>query len=161
MHSMTSRVLICLIAALFMATGTVACGDDDFAENQEPTNQQNGDNYDNQETEDDEIEVAGEWQNQFGGTEVIDEEMWDFMYLIDFDNDERWAITQNPDDDEHNPDAYSRIHWLPIEDDVFHYCMVDFGLDTEDEARESEASADEEDLDEGCGEFAWSELTRQ
>ena len=155
-----TKMFICLIAASFAATGTLACGDDDFQENQNQNQNQNQHENDNQ-GEDDEIAVAGAWENQFGTTEVIDEEMWDFMYLVDYDNDERWAVTQNPDDDEHNPSAYNRLEWLPIEDDVFYYCIVAFGLATEQDAHEIEEGADSDDLDEGCGGFEWTEMTRQ
>lgn len=163
------QCLMYLIAAIFLAGGALACGDIDETENQNAPNQhqndENGngedDNGDNDSPNDEEeIAVAGTWENQWGDEEVIDDEMWDYMWLVDFDNDERWAITQNPEDDEHNPDAYNRLEWTPIDDDTFYYCIVDFGLETEEDARETEETADEGDLEAGCGGHPWTEMTK-
>lgn len=135
-----------LLLISFLATGIVACGETDGEE---------------AETEESEgIEVAGDWDTQFDTIETIDEEMWSFMYLVEYNNDERWAVTQNPDDDEHNPDLYNRLEWTPIENDVFHYCTVDFGLDSREDALNSEASADADDLETGCGGFEWTEMSK-
>jgi hypothetical protein len=159
----SSLLFLSLIA--FLATGALACGELDVEEEGENQSSEKDENQNNDEKQNNqseaEIEVAGEWENQFGEIEVIDDERWDFMHLVDFENDQRWAVTQNPDDDEWNPSAYNRLVWTPIEDDVFYYCTVDFGLETEEEAQLSDASADEEDLDGGCGGFAWTEMTRQ
>lgn len=139
-----------------LATGMLACGEIDEAENQ------GGQDAENQGGQDDElIEVAGTWETQFGGTEVIDEENWDYMSLVVFDNDERWAVTQNPEDSDFNPSLYNRIVWTPLVEDSFYYCYVDFALDDIDEALNSEAEADADDLEgEGCGGFSWTKMTR-
>lgn len=176
---------LCLVA--FMACGVLACGEldvEDETENQssqenqannetnnQASNQTNSQtnnqasnqasNQTNNQSADDTIEVAGEWETQFGSVEVIDEESWDFMALIDYDNEQRWAVTQNPDDAEFGPSTYNRIVWTPIEDDVFYYCTVDFGLETEEEAQTTDAEADADDLDGGCSDFEWTEMTRQ
>lgn len=139
-----------------LATGMMACGEIDEAENQAPENQEE------EEVQEESIEVEGTWDTPFGTTEVIDDERWDFMDLIVFDNNERWAVTQNPDDSEYNPSLYNRLVWTPVEDDVFYYCYVDFALESVDEALNSEGEADENDLDgEGCGGFSWTQMTRQ
>ena len=164
MSTNTKKSFAALLVLCLLATGTLACGDEEFEENQddEQVNQnQNQQDEDQNQGESEQIEVAGTWETPFETVEVIDDEMWGFMYLIDFDNDQRWAITQNPDDDDHNPDAFNRLHWTPIENDTFYYCTVAFGLDTEQEARDTDATADEGDLDGGCGGFPWTEMTRQ
>lgn len=165
MQRTTTKTMLVLALTAFLASGLMACGDDEFVENQNQENEQHGEEEEitENQAEEESIEVAGTWENQFGMTETIDDEMWDFMHLVDFDNGERWAITQNPDDDEHNPDAYNRLYWTSIEDDTFYYCTAVFGKETEDEAREAEGTADEEDLEGGCGEggFEWTEMIRQ
>lgn len=106
-----------------------------------------------------EIEIAGEWRTQFDTTEVISSASWAWMDLIEFDNAENLAITQNPSDDMFNPEAFNRIVWTEPEGGAFAYCMVAFGLATLDEARASSASADASDLEQGCGGFAWTLMT--
>ena len=160
MHKTTQKISLYLTLIFFVATGMVACGDEEFEKNQNQESNANQEANGNQEQEDS-IATAGTWDNQFDMTETIDDEMWDYMYLIDFDNDERWAITQNPDDDEHNPAGYNRLEWTPIEDDTFYYCTAARGLDTEEEALQAESTADDEDLDEGCAGFEWTEMVRQ
>ena len=150
-----ARFSLAVALVALLATGVVACGDDDLTENQNQ-NQTDPDGSDS-------IAVAGAWENQFETVEVIDDEKWDFMTLLDFDNEERWAITQNADDDEWNPSAFNRVVWTPIENDVFYYCTAVFAAETETEAREEEGDADPENLESGCGEngFAWNQMTRQ
>ena len=156
-------ILSRLMLVAFLATGTLACGDMDEEENQNQVDPGDGDAAGDGDGDGEEsIAVEGTWTTNFGGEESIDDEVWGFMLLIDFDNDERWAIAQNPSDSEYNPDEYNRLVWTPIEDDVFHYCTVAFGLETEEEARNAENTADDQDLDgEGCGGFSWTEMTRQ
>ncbi len=152
------------VLAAALATGSLACGEMD-EENQNQAVNQNQDQNQNQNQNQDpewEIEVAGTWENQFGLIEEIDDEIWDFMFVIDFDNDDRWAITQNPSDDDFNPDGYNRLVWTPIEGDVFYYCTVDFGLATEEDARTTDATGDASDLDGvGCNGFPWTRMERQ
>lgn len=151
-----SKKLSFLLALSLLATGVMACGEETEAEaNQEQNQNQNQGSEEG-------IEIAGTWETNFQTEEIIDEQSWGFMILIDYDNDERWAITQNPSDDEYNPDAFMRLVWTPLEEDEFYYCMVEFGLETEEEARNSTATADAEDLDgEGCNGFSWTKMTRK
>ena len=47
-------------------------------------------------------------------------------------------------------------------EDTFYYCYVAFALDSVDDALNSEAEADANDLEgEGCGGFSWTKMTRQ
>ena len=99
-----------------------------------------------------EIEIAGTWVSNFGGTERIDSETWGDLTVIEFDNCDNVAITQNADDAEFSPGAYNRIVWTEPEADSFYYCWVDFGLDSADDARDSTATADASDPEtDGCG----------
>src|SRR6185295_8058480 len=44
------------------------------------------------------IEIAGDWDNNYGMEEVITNTMWATFKLISFDNETNIAITQNADD---------------------------------------------------------------
>ena len=99
-----------------------------------------------------EIEISGTWNSSFGGTETISSEAWGETTVVDFDNAENVAIIRNPDDDMFNPGKFNRVIWTEPKDGSFYYCWVDFGLDTEAEAKESDATADDSDPDTtGCG----------
>lgn len=119
-----------------------------------------GDGEDGGETGNAEIEIGGTWESSFGGTETISSEAWGDADVVSFDNDENVAITQNADDAEFNPGKFNRIVWTEPEDDSFYYCWVAFALDTEQEALDSDATADASAPDEsGCGDFAWTKLS--
>lgn len=107
------------------------------------------------------IAVVGKWDSNFETKETINAKLWDKMNLIEFNNTERWAITQNAEDSEFDPGKYLRIVWTPVVDNSFYYCMVDFGLDSADAARSSTKMADDSDPEKsGCGEYPWTKLTR-
>ncbi len=106
------------------------------------------------------VEVAGEWESDFGA-EAIDADIWGFAELVEFDNDANRAVTRVPDDSEFSPGTYSVNVWTAIADDAFWYCTVAFSLETIDDARASEATADATDpATGGCGDFAWTQLRR-
>jgi len=110
-----------------------------------------------------EIEIAGDWVSNFGGTERIDSETWGDLTVIEFDNCDNVAITQNADDAEFSPGAYNRIVWTEPQADSFYYCWVDFRLDSADDARASTATADASapEID-GCGgSNPWTKLSAQ
>ena len=71
------------------------------------------------------------------------------------------AVVQLPEDDEFNPNKYSRYVWTEPTNESFYYCTVDFGLETLDEALMSTTQADPSDPETGgCGGFAWTKLVR-
>jgi hypothetical protein len=112
----------------------------------------------------DEIEIAGTWESNFGGTEVIDSHGFTSFGstspIIEYDNDDNTMITQNPCDAEFSPNAFNKIVWTEIVNDSFYYCTVDFGLDSAADARNSTMTADDSDPEnEGCGGFAWTQLS--
>ena len=107
------------------------------------------------------LEVIGEWDGEFG-EETITEDVWGFNgAIIEYDNATNIVITQNDDDAEFNPSAFSRIVYTQPEDDAFAYCITDFALETVEDAREANGTADADDLEGGCGEggFPWTQLT--
>jgi hypothetical protein len=118
------------------------------------------DESDERNTQSSEIEIVGTWESNFGGTETISSDAWGEAEIVDFDNEENVAITRNAEDAEFNPGKYNRLVWTEPEDDSFYYCWVDFGLDTEEEALDSDAAADASMPDErGCGTSPWTRLS--
>jgi hypothetical protein len=110
------------------------------------------------------LEIDGVWDSNFGSTERIAPDRWDFgsfrQLVVDFDNDGNFAITQNPSDAMFDPDTFSKIVWTEPAAGTFHYCTVDFGLATAEEARETTKTADDSDPSTGgCGGNPWTELT--
>ncbi len=166
--------LLRILAIGLLATIVVACGDDDSNgedpdENpsEAPSNELDPDEV--IDPADHDIEIAGNWGTQFDTREDVDDDYWIFIYednddlaaeIVSFDNEERWAITKNPDDADFSPGMYNRNVWTPLADGQFHYCTVDAGLESEEAAEQSEETADEADLDGGCGGFGWTEMTR-
>lgn len=130
-----------MLAALSLA----ACGDGEDSDDPGPTG----------------IEISGTWESNFGTTESISSEAWDDASIVDFDNGENFAITRNPDDAEFNPGKYNRIVWTEPASGSFYYCWVAFGLESEEEAGASDATADASDPETtGCGgSNPWTKLT--
>ena len=114
-------------------------------------------------TKADPIAIAGTWKNNFGGNDVISSRSWasmgSTMAMSLFDNAKRWAITQNPADDQYNPSKFNRIVWTAPSGGNFYYCMVDYGLDSVALAQATTKTADDSAPDKsGCGGFSWTKL---
>jgi hypothetical protein len=161
-----------LVAALFMSAALVGCmpegSDGDGGENNgDVTN--NGTNNGGA----DGFELVGTYAMTFvsvteggeevvmeGGDEEISEDAWSIYELIEYDEEANEAITRNADDDMFSPGTYNKNVWTePDGDGVFHYCTVDFGLESLEAAQASEATADSGDLVMGCGGFSWNTMT--
>ncbi len=108
------------------------------------------------------IEVAGYWTSNFGESEIIDATSWNDAVVVSFDNEDNYAILQNRSDAEFFPGKFSKVVWTESEYDSFYYCTVDFGRETREAAERSEKRADASDPEKGgCGEFAWTKLSRE
>ena len=108
------------------------------------------------------IEIEGRYDSNFGTEESITSDMWGSSTVRAYDNDENVAYLQLPEDDMFNPDTFTKIVWTEPTDGVFHYCWVDFGLATIEEAQSSTAAWDASEPDvSGCGGFPWTKLTPQ
>ena len=104
------------------------------------------------------LEVIGTWATPWG-TDVITAEKWNLATIVEFDNATNTVLTQQPADDEYNPEKFSRIEWTELTDESFYYCTVAFGQDTLEAARVAEATADTSDLEgTGCGGFPWTRV---
>jgi hypothetical protein len=105
------------------------------------------------------IEIRGEWESEFG-EETITDDVWGSTSIVKFDNDANVAITQNADDAEFSPGKFNRIVWTEPAGGSFYYCWVAFALDSEQEAFDSDATADDSDPETGgCGGFPWTKLS--
>ncbi len=105
------------------------------------------------------IELSGEWTGPFGEEEINSFE-WNGNAVIEFNNDENFAITQNAADAEYGPSTFNKIVWTELKDNSFWYCTIDFGQTTAEDARNSTKVVDATDpATAGCGGFAWTSLS--
>jgi len=143
MRSEARRALAITAISVLGLFAWTACGDDD----ESPMMQQ--------------FELVGEWGSPFGD-ETITSTSWASGILIEFDEDQNFAVTQNQPDASFFPSKFNKIVYTEPVDDSFFYCFVDFGLDTAMEARTSTQTADATDpASGGCGGFTWTQLTRK
>lgn len=147
-QNLFSAVALILCCALF-----VGCADDsdDTAIPPAPTD----------DTTTDAIEVAGVFDDNYGGWVVIDGAVWGQTAIIQYDNAENWVVTQNAADAEYSPSAFSLTVWTePDADGKWYQCTVAYGLATLEEALAAEDISDDSDpLNSGCGDFGWTEMT--
>lgn len=107
-------------------------------------------------------EIVGDFTDDYGSTHEITADTWTIdgigvYHVVDFDNDADFLIAQNDAENEYAPDMFSRFEW--VEDGAaFYLCQSVFDAETEQDAVDA-ARADADDLEMGCGGFAWSKLT--
>ncbi|MCG3172574.1 MAG: hypothetical protein GMKNLPBB_00728 [Myxococcota bacterium] len=110
----------------------------------------------------DPIEIAGTWSSNFGGEEIIRSIRWGKASIKLFDNGSNTAYTQNPEDAPAGARKFSKLVWTEPVGGVFHYCTVDFNLDTLAAAQASAKTADPSNPEKGgCGGFSWTKLNRK
>lgn len=109
------------------------------------------------------LEIIGEYEDNFGGEQIITADEWNGSAIQDYDNQANVVYTQNSEDDMFNPDKFSKFVYTDIEDDSFYFCQVLFDADTLADAQASDATADDSDPAEtGCGDsFPWTLATRK
>lgn len=106
------------------------------------------------------IELVGEWHSGFGGVEVITKERWGTAAIVTHDNQANSAVLKNADDDLFYPGKFSKVVWTEPVGGRLHYCTLDFGLESEAEARGTTKVADPTAPDVGgCGGFPWTALS--
>ena len=135
---------------------TFACGDDGDVEPDDGTSES--------------IEVEGTWMASFlgmeSGEEVITDDTWTgyvSQTIVEFSNEENYAIWQNPDDAMYNPSLFGRNVWTEIEDGTFYYCTVAYASESAEATEDDAEAADENDFETGCGAMSspWNQMTRQ
>lgn len=106
------------------------------------------------------LEIAGVYRDSYDAAHRVDDEVWQMgsstFELLDFSNEERWAIAENAADNEFFPDSFSRFEWTHEAGKLF-YCQSVFAASSAADARD-EPRADADDLLAGCGGFPWSAL---
>jgi hypothetical protein len=150
---MKSTILV--LGILAASLGSFGCGDEEEAQ---PSPMQGP------------IEIEGTWTSNFGATEIIGGDVWasespsftSEARIEEYSNATNEAVTQNPEDDAFNPSLYNRIVWTEIDGGSFYYCTTDFGLESAATAAALNTPVDASNPEEeGCGDFAWTKLTRQ
>lgn len=112
------------------------------------------------------IEIEGNWVSEYG-PETIGEHYWETTVpavIVEYSNQENYAVLRNPEDAEFNPGKYGRNVWTEIDDDSFYYCTVAYMSETPEATADDAEPADSSDPESGgCGEasFPWTKLTRQ
>ena len=107
------------------------------------------------------IELVGVWSDNYGGETDISTLMWGAAHLREYDNQENWAVTQNPADDEWGPNQFNYVVWTePSADTEWWFCTVAYGMDDLSSALATEDTSDDANPSEaGCGDFAWTQMS--
>jgi hypothetical protein len=107
------------------------------------------------------LEIIGKYSDNFGSEQIITATNWNDAAIVDYDNDKNVVYTQFPDDAMYNPSKFAKtVYTQPDKSGSFYFCMVEFSLDTLEEARASTATADDSDPENsGCGMFSWTKAS--
>jgi hypothetical protein len=112
----------------------------------------------------DEIEIAGTWTSNFGGTETIDHHSWSAessagtfaQEIVEFSNDDNAAVLKADDD------TFGRNVWTEPSGGAFFYCTVAYGKASAQAAIDESDVADDTDPETtGCAGFSWTKLTSE
>ena len=114
----------------------------------------------------DAIEIEGSWTGEFGDEEISDDAWTSFatQAIVDFSNEDNFAIWQNPDDADFNPSMFGRNVWTEIDDGSFYYCTVAYMSETAEATEDDAEPTDTSDPDNaGCGatDSPWTKLSRR
>ena len=100
-----------------------------------------------------EIDIAGEWIDEWGSNQTIDSDSWNSDTITQFDNDDMWAVAENGEDS-FSPGLWSKYDWTWSSEELY-YCQSTFSAETEADALSAD-SANATNLDARCGGFPWS-----
>lgn len=111
------------------------------------------------------LDIAGTWTDQYDTTHVIDADAWEQIMstgssvfeIVEYDNDEDWAIAQNGAANGFSPNLFSRFEWTQVGAQLY-FCQVLFDGKTEQAAREAGPADPADPATAGCSGFAWSQL---
>jgi len=145
--------ILVLTAALFMG-----CGADDGSGNGTTTSADGADGTDGT---GEEIAAKGAWDDNYGTTTTVTADKWGTATIVEFNNEEAWAVVQLPEDDEFNPKKFSVYVWEHKDEmSGWWFCTASFGKDTAEDAKK--AAVDMANTDDpakgGCGDFPWTEM---
>jgi hypothetical protein len=109
----------------------------------------------------DDIAIAGDWADSWGGTHAVSNEAWrsggSTFVIATYDNAAGMAVAQNGVDNEWNPGLWSRFDWTWTDDGALYYCQTAYDAASQ-EAAAATPAADATNLSSGCGGFSWTEL---
>ncbi len=134
------RALFFGLLALFFAAG---CGDD---KEKKP------------------LEIAGSYQDPYGGTHIISDDLWDQgamgkYHIALYDNEKDYLVAQNDEQNAYNPGKWSRFDWVWY-NGALYYCQTAYDKSSQKEAEEVEAADPSNPEEGGCGGFPWTKLTK-
>ena len=108
------------------------------------------------------LEIAGEYTDNFDGTQIIGPAVWDQgatmgkFNISTWDNDNNVLIAQNDSGNGYNPEKWSRFDWTSDGTDVY-FCQTVYDAATAQDAIDA-TPADSGDLLTGCNTFSWTKL---
>ncbi|HNC98117.1 MAG TPA: hypothetical protein PKW90_18440, partial [Myxococcota bacterium] len=107
------------------------------------------------------LEIRGNWVDDWGGSHSISEDLWDMsgssFHISSYDNFNHYAIAQNDAANAWYPEFWSRFDWT-WNGSSYYYCQTAYNAATEADALATPA-ANSADLSTGCGGFSWSKLS--
>ena len=107
-------------------------------------------------------EISGTWTSNYDEVYIFTDETIESPYstytiVAVGDN---YVICQNDADDAYNPNLYSKFVFTNITADTFNYCQSFYDAESQLEIESTEEPSDSSDLENGCGGFSWSNMTR-
>ena len=105
----------------------------------------------------DTVEIAGEWQSNFGGWVTIWSDSYGPGGVVMYDHDSNWLVIQNSEDDLFAPSLFSKLVWTQPAAAGFFACLLVDGAATLAEALDVPLDeADKDDPNAGCAGGPWS-----
>jgi len=106
--------------------------------------------------------IVGAYTDGYGATQHIAATTWTIVtsvfHLSQVDNAQSFAIAQNDCANAYFPGAWSRFDWTYDAAQSLWYCQTAYDAASAELALQTPA-ADAQNLDTGCGGFAWAKLT--
>lgn len=109
------------------------------------------------------MDLHGDYVDNYGTPHTISPFTWamgtapSLFHIAEYSNEDGYALAQNDAANEWSAGLYSKFEWTTNADGAQFYCQSAYEAPSLDDAKD--AMADKNDLEGGCGGFAWSELT--
>ncbi|MEC8052918.1 MAG: hypothetical protein VX210_19140 [Myxococcota bacterium] len=107
------------------------------------------------------LEIRGEYGDSWGGEHTITQTAWvsgSSSYAISqFDNEAKFIIAQNGEENAYNPGLWSRFDWAKVDGNLW-YCQTAYAAESEEAALATEAADATNPAEEGCCGFGWTQL---
>ena len=144
--------LLLLSGALISGCGGSAGDDDDSAASD-----------DDDSTPQDDIAIAGVWNDGFGGVQTITNATWSdgfgsAFHISQYDNDAQLAIAENDAANSFNPSLWSRFDWHSDTAGMLWYCQTCYSCADEAVALATAAADTADPGNAGCGGYSWTSL---